>query len=113
MKKKETLIRFCKVFIFTINLLFVLVLSYYIISSSFESNPLINSNFRMKINFQTIENFYTIIKNYTEFKLMKIFGEELGRFLFLCLSSWVLSVIVSLFVIRKVHQSKIIKVGAI
>ncbi len=113
MKKKETLVRFCKVFIFTLNLLFVLVLSNYIISSSFESDTLINLNFRMKINFQTIENFYTIIKNYTEFKLMKIFGEVLGRFVFLCLSSWVLCVILSIFIIRKVHQSKIIKVGAI
>jgi hypothetical protein len=113
MKKKETLIRFWKLYILILNFLFVLLLSKYIIYSTHHNEDLNNSNLWINYSFQTIDNFYAIIKNYTELKLMKIFGEKFGNFLFLCLRSWMLGLIASSYIIRKVHQTKLVKLGAI
>lgn len=43
--------------------------------------------------------------------LTDLFGCIFGRFMYLCLNSWVMSSIFSFFIIKKFHRSNIMKLG--
>jgi hypothetical protein len=56
-------------------------------------------------------DFYSLIKIKTEETLRDKFGCDLGKFVYLCLNSWVIGAIFSYFAVKKIHYHRIMKMG--
>ena len=107
MKRNETIITITKLTLAAIYLSTILIIGDYILNSSFKTET--QNSFL--VGFHIISNFFDLIINYTEFILIRLLGFLAGKFLFLCLNSWVLGLIAALFLSKKFQYHQIIKMG--
>ncbi len=56
-------------------------------------------------------DFYFLIKILTEEALKENFGCDLGKFMYLCLNSWVIGAIFSYLAVKKIHRCRLMKMG--
>ena len=71
---------------------------------SLEQNMLLR-----KIN--KFSDLVSLIKISTEETLKESFGCDFGKFMFLCLNSWVIGAIFSYFAVKKIHRCRVMKMG--
>ena len=107
MKRNENIIKITKLTLAAIYLFTILLIGNYILntSSGTETQKIFLAEF------QIIPYFFNSMINYTEIILIRLLGFFAGKFLFLCLNSWVLGLIAAFFSIKKFHYHQIIKMG--
>lgn len=71
---------------------------------SLEQNMLLR-----KIN--KFSDLVSLIKILTEETLKENFGCDFGKFMCLCLNSWVIGAIFSYFAVKKIHRCRVMKMG--
>ncbi len=71
---------------------------------SLEQNVLLR-----KIN--KFSDLISLIKILTEETLKENFGCYFGKFMYLCLNSWVIGAIFSYFAVKKIHRCRVMKMG--